>query len=135
MSAPHHSHVNLGIPFTHSLAGSVVLNGEQTFSALGSGTILTWTKGFSTKNAIRKDVVKLLQDAFNRKHMHVKCVALVNDVRVSILVSRQSLASTINSCVAVRAIDSRCTSLGHTLRADVSWVVFLARRCLCRGSR
>lgn len=52
---------------------------EQT--ALGSGKILTWTKGFSAKNAIGKDVVKLLQDAFDRKHMHVKCVALVNDVR------------------------------------------------------
>ena len=36
--------------------------------------------GFSAKNAIGHDVVKLLQDAFNRKHLHVKCVALVNDV-------------------------------------------------------
>ena len=51
---------------------------DQT--ALDSGKILTWTKGFSAKNAIGKDVVKLLQDAFDRKHMHVKCVALVNDV-------------------------------------------------------
>jgi len=51
---------------------------EQT--ALDSGKILTWTKGFSAKNAIGNDVVKLLQDAFDRKHMHVKCVALVNDV-------------------------------------------------------
>lgn len=36
--------------------------------------------GFAAKNAIGHDVVKLLQDAFNRKHLHVKCVALVNDV-------------------------------------------------------
>lgn len=50
---------------------------EQT--ALGSGKILTWTKGFSAKNAIGNDVVKLLQDAFDRKLMRVKCVALVND--------------------------------------------------------
>ena len=50
---------------------------EQT--ALGSGTILTWTKGFSATNAVGHDVVKLLQDAFDRKRMHVKCVALVND--------------------------------------------------------
>ena len=53
---------------------------EQT--ALDSGKILTWTKGFSAKNAIGNDVVKLLQDAFDRKRMHVKCVALVNDVGV-----------------------------------------------------
>lgn len=59
---------------------------EQT--ALNKGFLLTWTKGFSAKNAINKDVVKLLQDAFDRKHLHVKCVALVNDV--SLLVSPHS---------------------------------------------
>ena len=73
---------------------------EQT--ALDSGHLLTWTKGrfntsvtsqpfvdnhviivgFAAKNAVGHDVVKLLQDAFNRKHLHVKCVALVNDVGV-----------------------------------------------------
>jgi hexokinase len=48
--------------------------------ALDKGFLLTWTKGFSAKNAVNKDVVRLLQDAFDRKHLHVKCVALVNDV-------------------------------------------------------
>ena len=56
---------------------------EQT--ALDSGTLLTWTKGFAAKNAIGKDVVKLLQDAFDRKHIHVRCVALVNDVSIPII--------------------------------------------------
>ena len=51
---------------------------EQT--ALNRGKILTWTKGFSAKNAVGYDVVGLLQDAFDRKHLHVKCTALVNDV-------------------------------------------------------
>lgn len=41
--------------------------------------------GFSAKNAVGHDVVKLLQDAFNRKHLHVKCVALMNDVCVQTL--------------------------------------------------
>ncbi len=54
---------------------------EQT--ALNEGKILTWTKGFAAKNAIGNDVVKLLQDAFDRKHLHVKCVALVNDVSLA----------------------------------------------------
>ena len=49
-------------------------------SALDKGVLLTWTKGFSAKNAVGKDVVQLLQDAFDRKHLHVKCSALVNDV-------------------------------------------------------
>ncbi|KZV71425.1 hypothetical protein PENSPDRAFT_605978 [Peniophora sp. CONT] len=58
---------------------------EQT--ALDEGFLLTWTKGFAAKNAIGKDVVKLLQNAFDRKHLHVKCVALVNDT-VGALLSR-----------------------------------------------
>ncbi|KAH8989385.1 hypothetical protein EDB86DRAFT_2943806 [Lactarius hatsudake] len=32
------------------------------------------------QTALDKDIVGLLQDAFDRKHLHVKCVALVNDV-------------------------------------------------------
>ncbi|KAG6830614.1 hypothetical protein H0H92_015706 [Tricholoma furcatifolium] len=77
--------VHLGLTFSFPV--------EQT--ALGSGTILTWTKGFSAKNAIGHDVVKLLQDAFDRKHMHVKCVALVNDT-VGALLSR---AYTAGGCI------------------------------------
>jgi len=52
---------------------------EQT--ALASGTLLTWTKGFSATGAVGQDVVQLLQDAFDRNGVRVKCVALVNDVR------------------------------------------------------
>ena len=70
---PSSSDVPLGLTFSFPV--------EQI--ALGSGTILTWTKGFSATNAVGHDVVKLLQDAFNRKSMHVKCVALVNDASPS----------------------------------------------------
>ncbi|PPQ66277.1 hypothetical protein CVT26_010961 [Gymnopilus dilepis] len=69
--------VHLGLTFSFPV--------EQT--ALDSGKILTWTKGFAAKNAIGHDVVQLLQDAFNRKRMPVKCVALVNDT-VGALLSR-----------------------------------------------
>ena len=62
---------------------------EQT--ALDSGRILTWTKCFAAKNAIGNDVVKLLQDAFDRKHLHVKCVALVNDVCVTLVLFLNSV--------------------------------------------
>lgn len=54
---------------------------EQT--ALDAGKLLTWTKGFAAKHAVGNDVVRLLQDAFDRKHMHVCCSALVNDVSPS----------------------------------------------------
>ncbi|KAI9448589.1 hypothetical protein H4582DRAFT_2107815 [Lactarius indigo] len=59
------------------------------------GFLLTWTKGFAAKNAVNKDVVGLLQDAFDRKHLHVKCVALVNDT-VGAALSR---AYTAGGCV------------------------------------
>ncbi|GAA6001383.1 hypothetical protein JCM10207_006636 [Rhodosporidiobolus poonsookiae] len=48
-------------------------------TALAAGTLISWTKGFECKNAIGKDVVQLLQDALDRKHIHVRCSALVND--------------------------------------------------------
>ncbi|KZP07136.1 hypothetical protein FIBSPDRAFT_914553 [Athelia psychrophila] len=77
--------VHLGLTFSFPV--------EQ--SALDSGVLLTWTKGFTAKNAIGHDIVQLLQDAFNRKHMHVKCVALVNDT-VGALLSR---AYTSGGCI------------------------------------
>ncbi|KAJ7815806.1 hexokinase-domain-containing protein [Mycena olivaceomarginata] len=52
--------VHLGLTFSFPV--------EQT--ALDSGQILTWTKAFSAKHAIGNDVVKLLQDAFDSKHIH-----------------------------------------------------------------
>ncbi|KAJ9104389.1 hypothetical protein QFC20_004525 [Naganishia adeliensis] len=69
--------VHLGFTFSFPV--------EQT--ALDKGTLLTWTKGFNCKNAIGHDVVKLLQDALDAKHIKVKCSALVNDT-VGTLLSR-----------------------------------------------
>jgi hexokinase len=65
-------------------------------SAIDSGKLLTWTKGFNVKGVVGQDVVKLLQDAFDRKHMNVRCVALVNDT-VGTLLSR---SYTAGGCVA-----------------------------------
>ncbi|KAG2119119.1 uncharacterized protein F5147DRAFT_668293 [Suillus discolor] len=88
----HVSHADEDSPYV-PLALTFSFPVEQ--SALDSGVLLTWTKGFSAKNAIGKDVVKLLQDAFDRKHIHVKCVALVNDT-VGALLSR---AYTSGGCI------------------------------------
>ncbi|KAF9649343.1 hexokinase [Thelephora ganbajun] len=79
--APKGEDLPLGLTFSFPV--------EQT--ALDSGHLLTWTKGFAAKNAVGHDIVKLLQDAFNRKHLHVKCVALVNDT-VGALLSRSYTA-------------------------------------------
>lgn len=64
----------------HATCSYISFPVEQT--AIDAGKLLTWTKGFAAKNAIGHDVVKLLQDAFDRKHIHVRCSALVNDVSV-----------------------------------------------------
>ncbi|KIK08425.1 hypothetical protein K443DRAFT_672443 [Laccaria amethystina LaAM-08-1] len=80
-AAPTGDVVHLGLTFSFPV--------EQT--ALGAGKILTWTKGFSATGAVGNDVVKLLQDAFDRKSMHVKCIALVNDT-VGTLLSRSYIA-------------------------------------------
>lgn len=49
-------------------------------TALDKGTILSWSKGFNVKNTVGKDVLRLLQDALDRKGLSVKCMAIVNDV-------------------------------------------------------
>ncbi|KAL5508092.1 hypothetical protein ACEPAH_5710 [Sanghuangporus vaninii] len=78
---------------SHEITDAEALHLGLTFSfpveqtALNKGVLMTWTKGFAAKNSVGKDVVKLLQDAFDRKHMHVKCSALVNDT-VGTLLSR-----------------------------------------------
>lgn len=74
---PEDEAIHLGFTFSFPV--------EQT--ALDKGTLLTWTKGFAAKNAIGHDVVKLLQDSLDKKHIHVKCSALVNDT-VGTLLSR-----------------------------------------------
>jgi len=50
-------------------------------TALDKGTILSWTKGFDVKNAVGKDVLRLLQDALDRQGLALKCMAVINDVR------------------------------------------------------
>ncbi|RSH94057.1 glucokinase [Saitozyma podzolica] len=73
------SHEPLHLGFTFSFPV------EQT--AIDAGKVLTWTKGFSAKGAIGNDVVRLLQDALDKKHIHVRVSALVNDT-VGTLLSR-----------------------------------------------
>lgn len=74
---PEDEAIHLGFTFSFPV--------EQT--ALDKGTLLTWTKGFSAKNAVGHDVVKLLQDSLDAKKIHVRCSALVNDT-VGTLLSR-----------------------------------------------
>ncbi|KAJ3218819.1 hexokinase A [Clydaea vesicula] len=48
-------------------------------TALNQGTLMVWTKGFTTSGVVGKDVVNLLQEAFHRKNLRITAAALVND--------------------------------------------------------
>ncbi|KAJ3409739.1 hexokinase A [Chytridiales sp. JEL 0842] len=48
-------------------------------TSINSGTLMTWTKGFTASGVEQQDVVQLLQDAFHRKNLSIEVVALVND--------------------------------------------------------
>ncbi|WAQ93260.1 hypothetical protein PtA15_18A318 [Puccinia triticina] len=48
-------------------------------SALAEGKLMDWTKGFKASGAVGFDIVKLLQDALEKKKVPVHCNALVND--------------------------------------------------------
>lgn len=76
---------------------------EQT--AIDAGKLLTWTKGFNAKNAIGHDVVKLLQDAFDRKHIHVRCSALVNDVCFPLLSGSHLAMKPLADVVILRLLE------------------------------
>lgn len=48
-------------------------------TAINSGRLITWTKGFENEGVVGEDVVSLLEDSFKRKNVDVNVVALVND--------------------------------------------------------
>lgn len=50
-----------------------------TQTDINKGTLITWTKGFSTAGVVGKDVVEYLQVWFIKVGLKIKIVALVND--------------------------------------------------------
>ena len=78
----------------YKMAGREELKLGFTFSfpvkqaAVASGKLACWTKGFSASNVIGEDVVRLLEEALDRKGLsHVRVSALLNDT-VGTLVTR-----------------------------------------------
>lgn len=48
-------------------------------TSINTGTLMEWTKGFSTVGVVGKDVVELLSAALHREGIDVSVVAMVND--------------------------------------------------------
>ena len=65
----HQSYFSLGFTFSHAV--------NQT--ALDSGSLLRWSKGFDIHGAVGQNVCKLLQDELDELKVSVRVSALVND--------------------------------------------------------
>ncbi|PRP75939.1 hypothetical protein PROFUN_01655 [Planoprotostelium fungivorum] len=48
-------------------------------TSLAAGTLIKWTKGFTTEGVVGRDVVALLSEHLERRRLHIEVVALVND--------------------------------------------------------
>ncbi|TKY86201.1 hypothetical protein EX895_005026 [Sporisorium graminicola] len=68
-------------------------------SAIDRGHLIHWTKGFNCPDAPGKDVVRLLQDALDRKHIKVKCSALVNDTVGALLAHAYASNGALMGCI------------------------------------
>ncbi|KAJ1922191.1 hypothetical protein H4219_000053 [Mycoemilia scoparia] len=58
---------------------------DQT--GIAEGNLVMWNKGFLVPNTVGRDIVRLTQDAFLRKHLRVKIVAIVNDTVGALMTS------------------------------------------------
>jgi hexokinase len=59
-----------------------------TQKGLASATLVTWTKGFDCDGVVGEDVVRMLQDAINRRgDIRVNVLALVNDTVGTLMAS------------------------------------------------
>ncbi|KAJ1550872.1 hexokinase A, partial [Nowakowskiella sp. JEL0078] len=79
------NNVDLNKPLTNGHMEEEMLQLGFTFSfptdqtAIDSGSLIVWTKGFTATGAEGHDVVVLLQEAFKRKKVNVHVAAMVND--------------------------------------------------------
>ncbi|PVU92817.1 hypothetical protein BB559_003578 [Furculomyces boomerangus] len=59
-------------------------------TGIARGNLLMWNKGFTVPNTVGRDVVLMTQDAFMRKHLNVKIVAIINDTVGSLMATSYS---------------------------------------------
>lgn len=66
---------------------------QQT--SLSSGSLIKWTKGFTTTGVVGQDVVALLQHALLANNVHARVVALVNDTVATLMAEAYTDPSTL----------------------------------------
>ncbi|KAI9492949.1 hexokinase-domain-containing protein [Zychaea mexicana] len=62
---------------------------------INRGVLKQWTKGFSTKNAVGKDVALTLQEAISRRNLPVNVAAIVNDTVGTLMAYAYSFPDTV----------------------------------------
>ncbi|KAJ1720575.1 hypothetical protein LPJ53_004816 [Coemansia erecta] len=63
-------------------------------TSISSGNLSMWNKGFTVPNSVGRDVVNLTQSAFQRHHVPVEVVAIVNDTVGTLMTSGYSYPDT-----------------------------------------
>ncbi|KAJ2145439.1 hypothetical protein IW136_000982 [Coemansia sp. RSA 678] len=63
-------------------------------TGIASGNLSMWNKGFTVPNSVGRDVVNLTQSAFQRHHVPVEVVAVVNDTVGTLMTSGYSYPDT-----------------------------------------
>ncbi|KAJ2722140.1 hypothetical protein GGI07_003526 [Coemansia sp. Benny D115] len=59
-------------------------------TGIASGNLSMWNKGFTVPNSVGRDVVNLTQSAFQRHHVPVEIVAIINDTVGTLMTSGYS---------------------------------------------
>ncbi|KAI9502123.1 hypothetical protein BX070DRAFT_239726 [Coemansia spiralis] len=59
-------------------------------TSIASGNLSMWNKGFTVPNSVARDVVNLTQSAFQRHHVPVEVVAILNDTVGTLMTSGYS---------------------------------------------
>ncbi|KAJ2316420.1 hypothetical protein H4R23_003531 [Coemansia sp. Cherry 401B] len=84
----------------HPAQGRRMIPCGYTFSfpifqtGIASGNLSMWNKGFTVPNSVGRDVVNLTQSAFQRHHVPVEVVAVVNDTVGTLMTSGYSFPDT-----------------------------------------
>ncbi|KAJ1798635.1 hypothetical protein LPJ59_002374 [Coemansia sp. RSA 2399] len=63
-------------------------------TSIASGNLSMWNKGFTVPNSVGRDVVNLTQSAFQRHHVPVEVVAILNDTVGTLMTSGYSQPDT-----------------------------------------
>jgi hexokinase/sugar (pentulose or hexulose) kinase len=101
-----------GLDTAESVPISFVFSFSVNQTSINSGILNKWTKKFTTKGVVGKDVVKLLNDALaRRKVTNAKVVALANDTVATMQAFRYQYGEAVDSGIIISSGTNGCRSV------------------------